>query len=137
MKKGLKVIAILLKMITIVGCSNKEKQNKKVEDKELRVVLNDNIKADSTINKIGDNRFVQIKFDRKKENEKLKIVLKYYQNSSKKSVYEDNIIYTFPKKEIECLLDIPIAEYYYDMDGNTINVRYDYLKLEISEYKGE
>ena len=38
----------------------------------------------------------------------MKVNLKYYSNDSKESLYEENMIYNFPNKDTECIMEIPI-----------------------------
>lgn len=135
----LSIIGVLLLTITGCGCSKKKEE-------KLQVELKDDVKATAEITQNVDIPVVRIKFERRKEKERVKVKLIYYKN--KKEVYRENIIYVFPASDVECLLDIPIVNEYRKVKDETkvienkeytnentkkVKLEYDKLKLKISE----
>ena len=103
MKKHILLLIAVFTISTIlVGCSKTD------NGKELRVILNDKIKATTKIVEINDERHIKVDFPRKKKGTKYKLDLAYYKDN--KEVYNESIVYIFPDKNTECKLDILIKE---------------------------
>lgn len=143
MKKHILLLIAVFTISTIlVGCSKTD------NGKELRVILNDRIKATTKIVEINDERHIKIDFPRKKKGTKYKIDLDYYKDN--KEVYNESIIYIFPDKNTECKLDILIKEELMKIKGvnsEAVNnkdytlenmekevLEHDYINLRISKY---
>lgn len=143
MKKHILLLIAVFTISTIlVGCSKTD------NGKELRVILNDRIKATTKIVEINDERHIKIDFPRKKKGTKYKIDLAYYKDN--KEVYNESIIYIFPDKNTECKLDILIKEELMKIKGvnsEAVNnkdytlenmekevLEHDYINLRISKY---
>lgn len=143
MKKHILLLIAVFTISTIlVGCSKTD------NGKELRVILNDRIKATTKIVEINDERHIKVDFPRKKKGTKYKIDLAYYKDN--KEVYNESIIYIFPDKNTECKLDILIKEELMKIKGvnsEAVNnkdytlenmekevLEHDYINLRISKY---
>lgn len=143
MKKHILLLIAVFTISTIlVGCSKTD------NGKELRVILNDKIKATTKIVEINDERHIKVDFTRKKKGTKYKIDLDYYKDN--KEVYNESIIYIFPDENTECKLDILIKEELMKIKGaNSEAVKnkdytlenmekevleHDYINLSISKY---
>ena len=143
MKKHILLLIAVFTISTIlVGCSKTD------NGKELRVILNDKIKATTKIVEINDERHIKIDFPRKKKGTKYKIDLAYYKDN--KEVYNESIVYIFPDKNTECKLDILIKEELMKIKGvnsEAVNnkdytlenmekevLEHDYINLRISKY---
>ena len=143
MKKHILLLIAVFTISTIlVGCSKTD------NGKELRVILNDKIKATTKIVEINDERHIKIDFPRKKKGTKYKIYLDYYKDN--KEVYNESIIYIFPDENTECKLDILIKEELMKIKGvNSEAIKnkdytlenmekevleHDYINLSISKY---
>ena len=143
MKKHILLLIAVFTISTIlVGCSKTD------NGKELRVILNDKIKATTKIVEINDERHIKIDFPRKKKGTKYKIDLAYYKDN--KEVYNESIVYIFPDKNTECKLDILIKEELMKIKGvNSEAIKnkdytlenmekevleHDYINLSISKY---
>ena len=143
MKKHILLLIAVFTISTIlVGCSKTD------NGKELRVILNDKIKATTKIVEINDERHIKIDFPRKKKGTKYKIDLDYYKDN--KEVYNESIIYIFPDENTECKLDILIKEELMKIKGvnsEAVNnkdytlenmekevLEHDYINLSISKY---
>lgn len=143
MKKHILLLIAVFTISTIlVGCSKTD------NGKELRVILNDKIKATTKIVEINDERHIKIDFPRKKKGTKYKIDLDYYKDN--KEVYNESIIYIFPDENTECKLDILIKEELMKIKGvNSEAIKnkdytlenmekevleHDYINLSISKY---
>ena len=143
MKKHILLLIAVFTISTIlVGCSKTD------NGKELRVILNDKIKATTKIVEINDERHIKVDFPRKKKGTKYKIDLAYYKDN--KEVYNESIIYIFPDKNTECKLDILIKEELMKIKGvnsEAVNnkdytlenmekevLEHDYINLRISKY---
>lgn len=143
MKKHILLLIAVFTISTIlVGCSKTD------NGKELRVILNDKIKATTKIVEINDERHIKVDFPRKKKGTKYKIDLAYYKDN--KEVYNESIVYIFPDKNTECKLDILIKEELMKIKGvNSEAVKnkdytlenmekevleHDYINLSISKY---
>ena len=143
MKKHILLLIAVFTISTIlVGCSKTD------NGKELRVILNDRIKATTKIVEINDERHIKVDFPRKKKGTKYKIDLAYYKDN--KEVYNESIIYIFPDKNTECKLDILIKEELMKIKGvNSEAIKnkdytlenmekevleHDYINLSISKY---
>ena len=141
-KHILLLIAVFTISTILVGCSKTD------NGKELRVILNDKIKATTKIVEINDERHIKVDFPRKKKGTKYKIDLAYYKDN--KEVYNESIIYIFPDKNTECKLDILIKEELMKIKGvNSEAIKnkdytlenmekevleHDYINLSISKY---
>ena len=141
-KHILLLIAVFTISTILVGCSKTD------NGKELRVILNDKIKATTKIVEINDERHIKIDFPRKKKWTKYKIDLDYYKDN--KEVYNESIIYIFPDENTECKLDILIKEELMKIKGvNSEAIKnkdytlenmekevleHDYINLSISKY---
>ena len=141
-KHILLLIAVFTISTILVGCSKTD------NGKELRVILNDKIKATTKIVEINDERHIKVDFPRKKKGTKYKIDLAYYKDN--KEVYNESIIYIFPDKNTECKLDILIKEELMKIKGvnsEAVNnkdytlenmekevLEHDYINLRISKY---
>lgn len=143
MKKHILLLIAVFTISTIlVGCSKTD------NGKELRVILNDKIKATTKIVEINDERHIKVDFPRKKKGTKYKIDLAYYKDN--KEVYNESIVYIFPDKNTECKLDILIKEELMKIKGvNSEAIKnkdytlenmekevleHDYINLSISKY---
>ena len=143
MKKHILLLIAVFTISTIlVGCSKTD------NGKELRVILNDRIKATTKIVEINDERHIKVDFPRKKKGTKYKIDLDYYKDN--KEVYNESIVYIFPDKNTECKLDILIKEELMKIKGvnsEAVNnkdytlenmekevLEHDYINLRISKY---
>ena len=143
MKKHILLLIAVFTISTIlVGCSKTD------NGKELRVILNDKIKATTKIVEINDERHIKVDFPRKKKETKYKIDLAYYKDN--KEVYNESIVYIFPDKNTECKLDILIKEELMKIKGvnsEAVNnkdytlenmekevLEHDYINLRISKY---
>lgn len=143
MKKHILLLIAVFTISTIlVGCSKTD------NGKELRVILNDKIKATTKIVEINDERHIKVDFPRKKKGTKYKIDLAYYKDN--KEVYNESIVYIFPDKNTECKLDILIKEELMKIKGvnsEAVNnkdytlenmekevLEHDYINLRISKY---
>lgn len=143
MKKHILLLIAVFTISTIlVGCSKTD------NGKELRVILNDKIKATTKIVEINDERHIKVDFPRKKKGTKYKIDLAYYKDN--KEVYNESIVYIFPDKNTECKLDILIKEELMKIKGvnsEAVNnkdytlenmekevLEHDYINLSISKY---
>ena len=143
MKKHILLLIAVFTISTIlVGCSKTD------NGKELRVILNDKIKATTKIVEINDERHIKVDFPRKKKGTKYKLDLAYYKDN--KEVYNESIVYIFPDKNTECKLDILIKEELMKIKGvNSEAVKnkdytlenmekevleHDYINLSISKY---
>ena len=143
MKKHILLLIAVFTISTIlVGCSKTD------NGKELRVILNDRIKATTKIVEINDERHIKVDFPRKKKGTKYKIDLDYYKDN--KEVYNESIVYIFPDKNTECKLDILIKEELMKIKGvNSEAIKnkdytlenmekevleHDYINLSISKY---
>lgn len=143
MKKHILLLIAVFTISTIlVGCSKTD------NGKELRVILNDRIKATTKIVEINDERHIKVDFPRKKKGTKYKIDLAYYKDN--KEVYNESIVYIFPDKNTECKLDILIKEELMKIKGvnsEAVNnkdytlenmekevLEHDYINLRISKY---
>ena len=143
MKKHILLLIAVFTISTIlVGCSKTD------NGKELRVILNDKIKATTKIVEINDERHIKVDFPRKKKGTKYKIDLAYYKDN--KEVYNESIVYIFPDKNTECKLDILIKEELMKIKGvNSEAIKnkdytlenmekevleHDYINLRISKY---
>ena len=143
MKKHILLLIAVFTISTIlVGCSKTD------NGKELRVILNDRIKATTKIVEINDERHIKIDFPRKKKGTKYKIDLDYYKDN--KEVYNESIIYIFPDENTECKLDILIKEELMKIKGvnsEAVNnkdytlenmekevLEHEYINLRISKY---
>lgn len=141
-KHILLLIAVFTISTILVGCSKTD------NGKELRVILNDKIKATTKIVEINDERHIKVDFPRKKKGTKYKIDLAYYKDN--KEVYNESIVYIFPDKNTECKLDILIKEELMKIKGvNSEAIKnkdytlenmekevleHDYINLSISKY---
>ena len=143
MKKHILLLIAVFTISTIlVGCSKTD------NGKELRVILNDKIKATTKIVEINDERHIKVDFPRKKKGTKYKIDLAYYKDN--KEVYNESIVYIFPDKNTECKLDILIKEELMKIkvvNSEAVNnkdytlenmekevLEHDYINLSISKY---
>ncbi len=147
MKKTILLLMVLVAVVSISGCTAKKEKSNKL--KELQINLKDNIKATAKIKTITDGKIVKVDFKRQDENTKVKVNLKYYSNDSKESLYEENMIYNFPNKDTECIMEIPIRteiiklkegkedaidnKEYTEENTTKEKLNYDYLKLNISK----
>ena len=132
MKKNKLIIILIIIAISLTGCAMSSTIEKSINHGELTYRYNDGIKGKVEFIKIGNERFIRFRFDKRKKDTKVKIAIKYYQEDNK--VYEDNINYTFPEKSPEYLLDVPIATVYYDRDvKEMLKVYYDHIEVDISK----
>lgn len=141
MKKITLILIISILTLTTVGCGCSKKEQKQ---EKLQIDLKDNIQAIAKITKNVDLNIVRVNFERRDEGEKVELKLSYYKD--KKEIYKDQIIYQFPAKDIDCVLDIPIqSEIIKITDPSQLNskkvdknatkekLEYDYLKLTIQK----
>lgn len=148
MKKIITILIATILLFTIVGCGKKEEKKENKNNEVLRIELKDGIKAKAKIADSVNSQVVRINFNRQKEGSKVAIKLGYYKKNKK--VYEDNIIYIFPAKDVDCMMEIPIQKEvivlkdplkyvdpkdYNDQNTTKQKIEYDYLKLEIKNNK--